>query len=356
MAKQLSLAEWIAKAEKAYKKGVYTAEDMVRDWGYPKGVDSATTRMIFRSGKAGTKSREAINASKAKSNRGRTVKETYSTNLAGAERRAQDKQFRQVLDEASLFALGDKELAMMVEHGTALNVFDVVDSPDASGDPTNRYLQPVTEGIAKTDYENFLKSQGLEKDFIVMQDEITNGFRVVDAKQANTYQFASEQGKAFSNIDELKAIVSEPTLKAVGGGAKFARRASRFALPAVAGGLALSVLNQQSVRAETMDDDSVLAKTRRGLADAGVAGDSMAIAGMGLSATGAGAIVGVPLAAAGEALSMGAGIAEMATDAFVTNAAKAEEAVERGGQFEVSLGGLKFKLPELGISERLGLN
>jgi hypothetical protein len=105
-----------------------------------------------------------------------------------------------------------------------------------------------------------------------------------------------------------------------------------------------------------MDDDSMLAKTRRGLADAGVAGDSMAIAGMGLSATGAGAIVGVPLAAAGEALSMGAGIAEMATDAFVTNAAKAEEAVERGGQFEVSLGGLKFKLPELGISERLGLN
>jgi len=154
------------------------------------------------------------------------------------------------------------------------------------------------------------------------------------------------------DIDFKKGMGLAPS----GGGLKFARNATRFALPAVAGGLALSVLNQQSVRAETMDDDSMLAKTRRGLADAGVAGDSMAIAGMGLSATGAGAIVGVPLAAAGEALSMGAGIAEMATDAFVTNAAKAEEAVERGGQFEVNLGGLKFKLPELGISERLGLN
>lgn len=235
MAKQLSLAEWKAKAEKAYKKGVYTAEDMVRDWGYPKEVDPAKFRMIFRSGKAGTKSREAINASKAKSNKGRTVKETYSTNLAGAERRAQDRRFQPVLDEASLFALGDKELAMMIEHGTALNVFDVVDSPDASGDPTNRYLQPVTEGISKTDAENYLKSQGLEKDVVIMQDEQTGGRRYVSAKTANTFQFPSEQGQPFNSLDDLKKLVQQTKQKpiqTVNGGIRFRRGAAMAATPA----------------------------------------------------------------------------------------------------------------------------
>lgn len=208
MAEQLSWDEWRAKAKKAYKKGVYTANDMVRDWGYPKGVDPAEFRMIFRSGEPGKKSREAINTGKAKSNRGRTVKETYSTDLAGAERRAQDKRFQPILDEASLFALGDKELAMMIEHGVALNVSDVVDSPDASGDPTNRYLQPVTEGINKTDAENYLKSQGLEKDFVIMQDEQTGGGRFVPAKTANTFQFPSEQGQPFNNLADLKKLAT----------------------------------------------------------------------------------------------------------------------------------------------------
>ena len=208
MAEQLSWEEWRAKAKQSYKKGVYTANDMVRDWGYPKGVDPAEFRMIFRSGEPGKKSREAINIGKAKSNKGRTTKETYSTNLAGAARRAQDKQFQAVLDESSLFALNDKELATMIEHGTALNVFDVVDSPDASGDPTNRYLQPVTEGISKTDSENFLKSQGLEKDFVIMEDEQTGGRRLVSTKTANTFQFASEQGQPFNNLSDLKKLAT----------------------------------------------------------------------------------------------------------------------------------------------------
>jgi len=33
MAEQLSWEEWRAKAKQLYKKGVYTANDMVRDWG-----------------------------------------------------------------------------------------------------------------------------------------------------------------------------------------------------------------------------------------------------------------------------------------------------------------------------------
>lgn len=225
MAEQLSWDEWRAKAKQTYKKGVYTSADMVRDWGYPEGVDPAKFRMIFRSGEPGKKSREAINTGKAKSNRGRTVKETYSTDLAGAERRAQDKRFQPVLNEASLFALNNKEFATMVEHGTALNISDVVDSPDASGDPTNRYLQPVTEGIKKTDAENYLKSQGLEKDFVVMDDEQTGGRRIVSTKTANTFQFPSEQGQPFENLDDLRAKIDDLKTRAL----KLTQQGARFA-------------------------------------------------------------------------------------------------------------------------------
>ena len=224
MAEQLSWDEWRAKAKQTYKKGVYTATDMVRDWGYPEGVDPAKFRMIFRSGEPGKKSREAINTGKAKSNKGRTVQETYSTNLAGAERRAQDKRFQPILNEASLFALNNKEFATMVEHGTALNVFEAVDSPDASGDPTNRYLQPVTKGISKTDAENYLKSQGLEKYFVVMDDEQTGGRRIVCTKTANTFQFPSEQGQPFENLDDLRAKIDDLKTRVF----KISQQGSRF--------------------------------------------------------------------------------------------------------------------------------
>jgi len=208
MAEQLSWDEWRAKAKKEYKKGVYTAQDMVKDWGYPEGIDPKEFRLIFRGGEPGKKSREAINTGKAKSNKGRTTKETYSTDLAGAARRSQDKQFKTVLDEASLFALNDKELASMIEHSVALNVTGVVDSPDASGDPTNRYIQPVTQGISKTDAENYLAQQGLDQEFVIMQDEQTGGNRVVPSKTANTFQFPSEQGVPFENLNDLKKLAT----------------------------------------------------------------------------------------------------------------------------------------------------
>jgi hypothetical protein len=210
MAEQLSWDEWRAKAKKEYKKGVYTATDMVKDWGYPEGVSPSEFRMIFRSGEPGKKNRQAINVSKAKSNKGRSTAETYSTDLAGAERRSQDKQFRKVLDEASLFSLTDKELATYIEHDVALDVTDVVDNPDASGDPTNRSLQPVTKGINKTEAEKFLKDKGLKEQFVILQDEQTGGFRVVSTDTANTFQFPSEQGRPFSSMAELKEVVDDP--------------------------------------------------------------------------------------------------------------------------------------------------
>ena len=323
MAEQLSWEEWRAKAKQSYKKGVYTANDMVRDWGYPKGVDPAEFRMIFRSGEPGKKSRAAINIGKAKSNKGRTAKETYSTNLAGAERRAQDKQFQTVLDEASLFALNDKELAMMIEHGTALNVFDAVDSPDASGDPTNRYLQPVTKGITKTDYENYLKSQGLEKDLIIMQDEITGGFRGVDSKKANTYQFPSEQGKPINSLEDLKKLVQQTKQKpiqTVDGGIRFQRRAAMAA--AAGGALAPAFLGTAASASELQMRTKIAEQTKNPLdrVQQGIAGTSLALD----------AASYIPVAA------VPAGIASAGLD--VVNVG-----IDTGRELVRSLGGIFFK-------------
>ena len=209
---QYSWDEWRAKAAKEYKKGVYTAQDMVRDWGYPKGIDPDKYRLLFDKGNPYKKDREKINTGKRASSRKRNAKETTSTNLAAAERKSQDQQFKQTLDEASLFALNDKELAMMIEHGVSINTFDNVDSNFASGDPSNRYLQPVTEGIKKTDFEKYLIDQGLDKQYTILDDEITGGRRVVDNKFANTFQFPSEQGVAVNSIDDLKASLATPHL------------------------------------------------------------------------------------------------------------------------------------------------
>ena len=224
---------------------------------------------------------------------------------------------------------------------------------------------------AHTLHHNVERKQGFTKrDFPKMtaKGPHPSSFKnaTLDQRKYALYQFVNQEQPKIDDIlidamrqadpEGLKAAQQSGTLVSTRGGLKFGRNLARFAAPAVAGGLALSVLNQQSVRAETEGDDSTLAKTRRGLADAGVAGDSLAAAGMGLSATGVGAVVGVPMAAVGEAVSMGAGLAELATDAFVTNDAKAKEAVKRGGQFQANIGGLKFRMPEFGLSERLGLN
>lgn len=118
---------------------------------------------------------------------------------------------------------------------------------------------------------------------------------------------------------------------------------------AVGVGVGLSTLNAGMVRAETQGDDSALAKTRRGLADAEVALDAATV---GLGAT----VIGLPAAAVTEVASGVVGLTAMGVDAFITNAERADEAVKRGGRLSFNTNGINFILPELGISERLGFN
>lgn len=367
MAKQLSYSEWIEKANKAYVKGVYTADDMVRDWGYPKGVDPNTTKMTFRSGRAGTKSRAAIKRGKAKSELERKFQgkaQTYGeADFPKGTSEIQQHHIRKKSQYAPFFEgatpAEQQELARYAAEdlGTPLG---------------NKDLNAIAvNDAAHTLHHNVERQQGFTKrDFpkLTAEGPHPSSFKnaTLDQRKYALYQFVNQEQPKIDDIlidamrqadpKGLKAAQQSGTLVSTRGGLKFGRNLARFAAPAALGGLALSVLNQQSVRAETEGDDSMLANTRRTLADAGVAGDTLAATGMGLSATGVGAVVGVPMAAVGEAVSMGAGLAELATDAFVTNDAKAKEAVKRGGRLQANIGGLKFRMPELGLSERLGLN
>ena len=167
----------------------------------------------------------------------------------------------------------------------------------------------------------------------------------------------NEQPRIDQNLADLKSVErglgKEPVKFLSDNGAiRLAKGAIRNPLVRaglIGGGLSLSALNAGMVRAETEGDDSLLANTRRGLADAEVALDGATIA---AGATG----VGLPVAAATELASTAVGLTAMGVDAFVTNAEKADEAVKRGGRFTVGAGPISLTFPELGISERLGFN
>ena len=56
--------EWRLKANNSYKKGLYTIQNMVQDWGFPTDLDPKIVNLLFRNGKVGTKSRKSRAVSK----------------------------------------------------------------------------------------------------------------------------------------------------------------------------------------------------------------------------------------------------------------------------------------------------
>jgi len=71
MSKGLTWKEWQAKANKEYKKNVFTAKDMLQQWGFPTDVDPETVQVLFRKGQAGTKNRQTRRLNKSNSEKSR---------------------------------------------------------------------------------------------------------------------------------------------------------------------------------------------------------------------------------------------------------------------------------------------
>ena len=66
MAEQLSWEEWQEKANAAYVKGQYGAQQMIADWGYPAGMTAEGYKIEFDKGKVKRKNRVGRRAQRAR--------------------------------------------------------------------------------------------------------------------------------------------------------------------------------------------------------------------------------------------------------------------------------------------------
>lgn len=197
--------QWQDKAKKAYKKGVYTKKEMVRDWGFPSDLDPEKDYILFDKGKPYIQDYQKRLERKRNSSKTRSARNVTSTNLANHLNKVQSKEQRRILDEASMFALDDPELSMMVEHGVPVSQYHQILEEGAPDDPSNKYIQRTVDGIAKTDAEKLLSDRGLDKQFtIIDHEDFGQPPRLVPLDSYNPHEFPSKQGVPFASLDDLK--------------------------------------------------------------------------------------------------------------------------------------------------------
>ena len=200
-------SEWRIKAQNSYVKGEYTAQDMIKDWGYPSDWDVDKNRIIFRKGVPGAYSREARKNNRKKFNSKRKLQSNISTNDAEKANQQLDALHKDIKDEASLFRMTDSDIdELFTEHGISLNSFDNFDFQGASNDPDNKYINGKRNSLPKNEAEELLKQRGLDSDFVIFND-VEGGNRIELASKFDRTVDNFEQGKTFSSIDEVNSFI-----------------------------------------------------------------------------------------------------------------------------------------------------
>ena len=135
----------------------------------------------------------------------RSKLDTQSTDRARADNRIQNREFRRLQDEASMFGLSDPDFDSQVEHDLkAAHYHKHAGSTGLSaGDPSNKFFQQLKIGKDKSVKEEFLRNKGLDNDWIIQTDEQTGGTRLIDAKKYNPFGFISEQGTPVKSIKDI---------------------------------------------------------------------------------------------------------------------------------------------------------
>lgn len=131
--------------------------------------------------------------------------DTQSTDLARAENRLQNRDFRRMQDEASMFALANPEFQSQIEHDLKAAHYHKHAGTTGltAGDPSNKFFQQLKIGKDKSVKEEFLRNKGLDNDWIIQTDELTGGTRLIDAKKYNPFGFVSEQGTPVKTIKDI---------------------------------------------------------------------------------------------------------------------------------------------------------
>ena len=201
-------SEWRIKAQNSYVKGKYTAQDMIKDWGYPSDWDVDKNKIIFRKGIPGAYSRKARKTNRKIFNSKRKLKSNISTYNAEKANQQLDALHKAIKDEASLFQLTDSDIdELFTEHGISLNSFDNFDFQGASNDPDNKYINGKRNSLPKNEAEELLKNRGLASDFVIFND-VEGGNRIELASKFDRAVDNFEQGKVFTSIDEVNSFIN----------------------------------------------------------------------------------------------------------------------------------------------------
>jgi len=399
--KRLSWKEWQERAKAEYKPGEYVAKDMIRDWGYPAEFNQSDYKIDFDKGKPRRKSREAREENRSKANALRAAKDVVSVAEAKPQRRDTLQQVRQI-NQHPLSEVYGKSI---VEHNVALHDSEHLKSHYGAGDPHNLSQSDPMFKLQKDLLEK-LNSKG-GNPFVVTVNPVTGESRLVerrfhsfDADPSHLPGFDipldADPNKAFNravaNTSKLVgrngAINFTPSIEfnaGLGTGAyKQLKQLGKASIPGLKAGVAGLALEAGVSYLATGDPYLATANTLSSPIDSGptanvdrvgnlfvdrttnqVLPSTKAEAAKGKTglAYRNGKPVAVPYGSvAGEKSNLALVQDAMQTavnnakSTWIVNGRNSAQARTRAGSFEVGLGSIKFKLPELGVSELIGLN
>lgn len=338
----LTWEEWQKKANAEYEKGKRGAQEMIRDWGYPEGMSADTHKIEFDKGKVKRKDRGVRKANRAKA-------EAQRTGALTAQTAGQDVYSQQVK------ALGERSKEYDIHHKRTAVVY-----------------QPFFEGLSAKEQKELAQYAadigaplGNVKENLVEAHKTAVHEPMHRWMQENFIQ--PDSGKPLLNFEGKSLDFRKEALKLY----------TEFVQPAV---------DEQLQKLE-LDFSGGTAKTKRTTLERA---EMKALAGAGKLLAGVGIVGGVLSAgeafAAGDAkegvartleavagevpivgdivqsesLAAGDMSAPMEAEERIRRRREVEqrsaEARERGSKWKANIGGMEIGVPELGISEWLGIN
>ena len=183
MAEELSWEEWQTKANSAYVKGEYGAQQMIADWGYPAGMTAEGYKIEFDKNKVKRKNREGRRAQRARANslralRAQTKGEAEAADFTAKQRLAKSQS------QSTLHRQTYGNKPAIVEHDIALQ---------AGGSNTYTSISDPEFKQHKDDVEAAVYRRFGSNNVIVDIDDVSGDTRIIPAQSHNKFQPTSQQ-------------------------------------------------------------------------------------------------------------------------------------------------------------------
>jgi len=183
MAEQLSWEAWQEKANAAYVKGQYGAQQMIADWGYPAGMTAEGYKIEFDKGKVKRKDRVGRRAQRARANSLRSLRAQTKGEVEAADLAAKTRQAR-TQSQSTLHQQTYGNKPSIVEHDVALQ---------AGGSNTYTSISDPQFKQHKDDVEAAAYKRFGKDNVIVDIDDVSGDVRLIPAQYHNKFQPTSQQ-------------------------------------------------------------------------------------------------------------------------------------------------------------------